>query len=124
MVPIAGTGALFAVGKALPVMRLLGVALPVPLLAAAACVGLIRLAARTGGVKGRALASVVALVVIAGIGVEGLAARHSFVGTDAMASPSEVQAARTAARYLVTSAPGRQAVFVVRQSGLGGPTTG
>jgi len=44
MVPILGGVALFAAGKALPVMRFVAVALPVPLLAAGAGVGLIRLA--------------------------------------------------------------------------------
>lgn len=124
MVPILGGVALFAAGKALPVMRFVAVALPVPLLAAAAGVGLIRLASRPRGALGYVLAGLVAVVVVAGIAVEAVAARHSFEGTEAMASPTEVQAIRTAIRYLETSAPGRQAVFVVRESGLKGADFG
>ena len=50
MTPIVAGILLFAFGRALPVMRLVGVALPVVLLGAAAGVGLIKLAARTPGV--------------------------------------------------------------------------
>jgi hypothetical protein len=94
------------------------------LLAAAAGVGLIRLASRPRGAVGSVLAGVVAVAVVAGIGAEALAARRSFEGTQAMASTSEVQAIRTAVAYLQTSAPGRQAVFVVRESGLKGADFG
>ena len=50
--PIVAGTLLFALGRALPVMRLVAVALPVVLLGAAAGVGLIKLAAQDAGGRG------------------------------------------------------------------------
>ena len=115
MVPVLGGALAFALGKSLPVMRLVGVALPVPFLAAALGVGLIRLASSPKGILGGVLAAVVAVAVVGAIGLEAVAARRSFEGTQPMVTDLELEPTRTALSYLTTTTPARRAVFVVQQ---------
>ncbi len=113
--PIAAGALLFALGRALPVVRLLAVALPIPLLCAAAGVGLIRLAASPRGIAGSILAVVAAAVVLGGIGLQARTARDSFEGTQPMVRTLELEPIRAAIAYLTTSAPDERAVFVVQR---------
>ena len=113
MTPILAGILLFAFGRALPVMRLVGVALPVVLLGAAAGVGLIKLAARTPGIAAWILTPVAVAAVIAVLALQAEVARSSFEGTQPMAHPAEVEAIRTAVAYLTTVAPDRKAVVAI-----------
>ncbi len=114
--PIAAGALLFALGRALPVVRLLAVALPIPLLCAAAGVGLIRLAASPRGIAGPVLAVVAAAVVLGGVGLQARTARDSFEGTQPMVRTLELGPIRAAIAYLTTSAPDERAVFVVQRA--------
>lgn len=114
--PIVAGALLFALGRALPVMRLVAVALPIPLLCAAAGVGLIRLAASPRGIVGPVLAVLAAALVLAGIGWQARTARDSFEGTQPMVAAAEIGPIRTAVDYLTTSAPDQQAIFVVQRA--------
>ncbi len=113
MTPVAAGALAFWMGRSLPVMRLVGVALPVPFLAAALGVGLIRLASSPKGILGGVLAALVAVAVLGAIGAEALVARRSFEGTQPMVTDLELEPTRAAISYLTTTAPDRKAVFVV-----------
>lgn len=113
MVPIVAGVLAFAFGRALPVMRLVGVALPAIFLAAAAGTGLIRLASRAPGPIGWGLAVLATAGVAAGVAVQAHVARQSFEGTQPMARTVEVEPIRAAVAYLTSSAPGRKAVVAI-----------
>jgi hypothetical protein len=116
LTPVAAGALAFAAGRSLPVMRLVGVALPLPFLAAALGVGLIRLASSPRGILGGVLAALVAVAVLIAIGGEALVARRSFEGTQPMVTDLELEPTRAAISYLTTAAPDRQAVFVVHRT--------
>jgi len=99
-----------------PIMRVLAVALWIPLLVAAAAVGLIRVAASPRGVVGAVLAAVAAVVVIAGVVLQAQASRAAFELATPMTRQVQLDAIRPAMEYLRTSAPDRNVVFVVRQA--------
>jgi hypothetical protein len=115
LAPIAIGVVLFAVGRPLPVMRLAAVALPVPLLAAAAGAGLIRLASTPRGVLGGVLAALAVIAVVTAIGTQSVTARRSLDGTRPMVLDSERETIRTALAYLTATVPERRVVFAVQR---------
>lgn len=115
MIPVVLGVVLFAAGRPLPVMRLAAVALPIPLLAAAAAAGLIRLAFTPRGVLGGVLATLAVVIVVAAIATQARVARQSLDATQPMVLQDERETIRTAVAYLTSTVPDRKAVFAVQR---------
>jgi hypothetical protein len=112
---IAGVLVYLAIGD-VPLMRLLAVALWIPLLVAAAAVGVIRLAASPRGGAGVVLTVLAVAVVVAGIGLQAQASQGTYDAATPMVRQPQIDAIRPAMEYLRTSAPNRKVVFVIRDA--------
>ena len=101
-------------GHNIPAQRILGFALAIPLLAAAAFVGLARFASAKLWWAGRALGALVLLAAMSG-GV--FLARQAWWTRQQMMTPSDLRSVELAGRYVATTPPGRPVVFVVEKPG-------
>lgn len=114
LTPLAAVVLLWA-GITLPSQRILGFALAIPILGAAAFVGLARIAAVKLGAVGRAAG---ALVTLAGLAGGSFLAQQAWYSRQEMMSSKALDKVALAARFVATTPQDRPVVFVVFKPGL------
>lgn len=110
---IALGGLAYALGMSVPVQRLLGLALPLTFLGAAALTWIVKLATSPGGAVRWALGGAAWVLIAAGLVAFGWIGDHALSGVDPMWAPADSSMAHTAATYLKQVDTGGPVIFVV-----------